>query len=72
MLLSSKLLLLFLCFLSLSQLVHILHVLYLIFSDDAAVKIEDLQEKIVYYNKVVQKEEVSTKISCILPYLLML
>lgn len=31
------------------------------FSDDAAVKIEDLQEKVVYYNKVVQKEEVSTQ-----------
>ena len=52
---------LFLRFLSLSQLVHILHVLYLFFSDDAAVKIEDLQEKVVYYNKVVQKEEVSTQ-----------
>lgn len=32
----------------------------MIFSDDATVKIEDLQEKVVYYKKVVQKEEVST------------
>lgn len=61
MLLLSKLLVLFLHFLSLSHLVHILHVLYLIFSDDATVKIEDLQEKVVYYKKVVQKEEVSTQ-----------
>jgi hypothetical protein len=52
---------LFLRFLSFSYLVHILHVLYLIFSDAAAVKIEDLQEKVVYYKKVVQKEEVSTQ-----------
>ena len=51
---------LFLHFLSFSHLVHILHVLYVIFSDDATVKIEDLQEKVVYYKKVVQKEEVST------------
>lgn len=33
---------------------------YVIFPDDATVKIEDLQEKVVYYKKVVQKEEVST------------